>query len=348
MMKGTTKKISVREKSTDFRKATHIITSDLPASLSPTEILVETSHLGVNASDVNWTAGKYPPRPEPPFDAGFEAIGRVIAKGDKVKFPVGSYVVLSHFGSFAEKVVCDSKFAFVVPSGDPTNLPIALSGVTASIALEQSARMSSGETVLVTAAAGGTGQFAVQLAKLSGNHVIGTCGDASKIPFLKKIGCDRVINYKTEKLQDVLRSEYPKGVDIVYESVGGDTYQTCLNNLAVGGRLVIIGMISGYQSGAAFKEEANNSSSTPLPAKLLYRSAAVIGFFMPHYAKHIRRHFDTLISLQKEGKLISCIDPHQFNGLDQVADAIDFLYSGKNIGKVMVNIANLAPLSSKL
>jgi len=69
-----------------------------------------------------------------------------------------------------------------------------------------------GETVLVTAAAGGTGQFAVQLAKLAGCHVIGTCSSPSKVKLLKELGCDRVINYNEEKLGQVLKAEYPKGL----------------------------------------------------------------------------------------------------------------------------------------
>ncbi len=84
--------------------------------------------------------------------------------------------------------------------------------------------MKTGETVLVTAAAGGTGQFAVQLAKLAGNTVIATCSTPEKVKLLKELGCDRVINYKTENLEQVLKSEYPNGVDIVYESVGGETF----------------------------------------------------------------------------------------------------------------------------
>lgn len=108
--------------------------------------------------------------------------------------------------------------------------------------------MTSGETVLVTAAAGGAGQFAVQLAKLAGNHVIGTCSSDDKVAMLKvrrgyfyyvsscgsrdhlykDLGCDRVINYKKEDFKTVLRKEYPKGIDIIFESVGGKFFDICL------------------------------------------------------------------------------------------------------------------------
>jgi len=77
------------------------------------------------------------------------------------------------------------------------------SGLTASIALEKAGQMTSGQVVLVTAAAGGTGQFAVQLAKLAGNKVVATCGGESKSTFLSSLGVDRVVNYRNENLKDV-------------------------------------------------------------------------------------------------------------------------------------------------
>lgn len=88
--------------------------------------------------------------------------------------------------------------------------------------------MTKGETILVTAAAGGAGQIAVQLAKQAGNHVIGTCSNEEKVAMLKAMGCDRVINYKTEDFGNVLKTEYPRGVDIVFESVGGEFFNICL------------------------------------------------------------------------------------------------------------------------
>lgn len=132
-------------------------------------------------------------------------------------------------------------------------LPLIVSGLTASLSLEHVGRMTSGETVLVTAAAGATGSFAVQLAKLNKNHVIGTCSSDEKVEFLKNIGCDRVVNYRSEDLNKVLKKEYPKGVDLVYECVGGEMYETCVQNLALKGRIIVIGMISGYEDQSTWK-----------------------------------------------------------------------------------------------
>lgn len=98
-------------------------------------------------------------------------------------------------------------------------MPLFVSGLTASIALEEVGEMpqtGGGCTVLVTAAAGATGQMAVQLAKAAGHTVIGTTSSDSKGDHLKSLGVDRVVNYKSEDLHSVLKKEFPSGVDIVY------------------------------------------------------------------------------------------------------------------------------------
>jgi len=160
-----------------------------------------------------------------------------------------------------------------------------------------------------------------------------------KVDFLKNLGCDRVINYKTEDLNTVLKKEYPNGVDLIYESVGGDTFDTCVNNLAVRGRLIVIGSISGYKDGSSWKQDSKQSNITPLATKLLTRSASVRGFFMNHYSKEFKRHLELLIGLVNQGKLKSIVDTKQFSGLEQIADAVDHLYRGANIGKVFVEIS---------
>ena len=189
----------------------------------------------------------------PPFDAGFESLATIEEVGKNVKnYKKGDSVAVTSFGAFSEYQYIKENKCVKVPSPDPSFLPLLVSGLTASLALECVGNISSNQTVLVTAAAGATGSFAVQLAKLKGNHVIGTCSSDDKVAFLKSLGCDRVINYKKEDLDSVLSNEYPKGVNLVYESVGGDTYETCVNHLAIKGTLIVIGMISSYQDQSAW------------------------------------------------------------------------------------------------
>ena len=132
-------------------------------------------------------------------------------------------------------------FFFMFPEADRAYIAFLTSGLTASIALdvEGGLRSSKVKTVLVTAAAGGTGQFAVQLAKLAGKHVIATCGSREKAALLKRLGADRVVLYKSESLGEVLRREYKKGVDLVYDGVGGKMFEAAVANLSVGGKILV-------------------------------------------------------------------------------------------------------------
>eukprot|EP01097_Dermamoeba_algensis_P004151 TRINITY_DN2758_c0_g1_i1.p1 TRINITY_DN2758_c0_g1~~TRINITY_DN2758_c0_g1_i1.p1 ORF type:complete len:369 (-),score=77.59 TRINITY_DN2758_c0_g1_i1:118-1059(-) len=306
--------------------------------------MIETKYLGINASDVNFAAGKYLPGVKPPFTAGFEATGIVVAIGSKVqRIAVGTAVVVSHYGAFAEYLVVPARQVVVVRSPSPEYLTLLVSGVTASISLEKVGELKAKEVVLVTAAAGATGLFAVQLAKLAGAHVVATVGSDSKREYLKSLGVDRVINYKTENLNSVLKAEYPQGVDVVYESVGGDIFEICVNNLAQHGRLIIIGSISGYKDGSSWSAPSSSAAppkkGLPLSNKLLVRSASLRGFFLNHYAPLVKPHVAKLVHLIDAGKLKAVVDESgEFVGLSSVCDALDHLYQGKNIGKVYVKM----------
>ena len=319
----------------NFRAAVQIQSCPVPTP-GAGELLVRNKYAGVNASDVNWTAGRYIPGVEPPFDTGFEGMGRVEQVGEGCgSYKPGDIVGYMKFGSFGEYILIPAKNAFPVPKLEPAYIPLMVSGMTASLSLEKMGQLRKGSNVLVTAAAGGTGQFAVQLAKLAQCHVIGTCSSNEKAEFLRKIGCDRPINYKEENLKDVLKKEYPSGLDVVYESVGGEFFDTSVKNLAVGGRLIIIGFVSSYTSG-------NYSSrlTIPLSQILLSKSASVHGFFMNHFLKDVPMHYAKLSSLLAAGKLVSHVDLRsgRLGGVEGVCDAVEYLYSGKSTGKIVMDL----------
>eukprot|EP00884_Botryococcus_braunii_P008636 jgi/Botrbrau1/17774/Bobra.0127s0029.1 len=191
--------IQVFKLSVDFRSCTRIVSEQLPARLPEGHVLMRRIWAGVNASDVNWTAGRYmSSRVQEaekllPFGAGFESVGVVAAVGPGVTgFAVGDAVAETGNGAFSEYGVVSAKKALPLHKPAPEAVALLVSGLTASIGLEQAGRMQSGETVLVTAAAGGTGQFAVQLAKAAGNRVVATCGGAKKAELLRRLGVDRV------------------------------------------------------------------------------------------------------------------------------------------------------------
>ncbi|KAL0649314.1 hypothetical protein Bca4012_092005 [Brassica carinata] len=299
-------KIIVHALSHNFRNATRIVRTPLQLPIRPHQVLLKIIYAGVNASDVNFSSGRYftGGSPKLPFDAGFEGVGLIAAVGESVKnLEVGTPAAVMTFGAYAEYMIVSSKHVLPVPRPDPEVVAMLTSGLTALTALEksenivlwdlQAGQMKSDETVLVTAAAGGTGQFAVQLAKLAGNKVIATCGGSEKAKLLKELG--------------VLKKEFPKGVDIIYESVGGKMFDLCLNALAVYGRLIVIGMISQYQG-----EKGWQPSNYPgLCEKILAKSQTVAGFFLVQYSQLWKQNLDKLFNLYSLGKLkvVVCMDP---------------------------------------
>ncbi|MEP6986189.1 MAG: zinc-binding dehydrogenase, partial [Chloroflexota bacterium] len=266
-----------------------------------------------------------------PIDLGAEMVGEVVAVGEKVTdVKVGDKVVSTALGGYADYLTVRSRFAMPVPDASPEVLALVVSGVTAALGLNTVGDMQTGETVLVTAAAGGTGQFAVQLAKLAGNTVIGTCSSDDKAELLKALGCDRVINYKKEDVGAVLKAEYPRGIDLIYESVGGTMFDTCVENLAVRGRLVIIGYISEYMSTPDLVTQPR------IYRILLSKSASLRSMFLLHFIRQVPEEMAKLIALYQSGKLKVEVDPKHFQGIEQAADAVEYLHTGKSTGKVVV------------
>ncbi|DAZ97525.1 TPA: hypothetical protein N0F65_003011 [Lagenidium giganteum] len=340
----TYQQIQVHTLSSDFRKATKIV--DVPEVPTPAagKVVVQNAYVGINATDINITAGAGAIK-QVPFPCGLEAgkldcaltsvLGTVVSVGEGVtECKVGDYVAYQQLGAFAEYVEVPSATVLKTPELSPVVVLLTISGLSASIALSEVGQMTTGETILVTAAAGGTGQFVVQLAKLAGNHVIGTTSSDDKAEYLKSIGCDRVINYKKEDVSTVLQNEYPQGVDIVFETIGGSMFRAAVDNLAVHGRVILFGMISGYQG-----QKTEVMTVPELAGRLFAKSGSVRAYLMRNHAKHLAAHMEKLLALIAEKKLNAGIDPVEFVGLESVADALDHIFAGKNVGKVMVRLA---------
>jgi hypothetical protein len=333
MSSKTYKKLIAKQFAQDFKSAIEIIELPIPEP-APDEIVIRNKFAGVNAgfdtlvcqgnvSYVNLT---------PPFDLGVEAVGEVVAIGDHVKdFQVGDAVVTTvRGGGYREYQAINANLAFKVREATPEVLTLMPTGVSAMVALEQVGEMKSQEVVLVTAAAGGTGHIAVQLAKLAGNHVIGTCGSDAKGQLLRKLGCDRIINYRTQNLNQVLKQEYPNGVNLVFECVGKQVFDTCVDNLAVRGRLVVVGFVSEYAKNIEQLTQAR------IYHKLFWKAASVRGFLMPLYKEYMVEARDRLLNLFYTDKLKVAVDSTPFHGIESIPAAVEYLLSGQNCGKVVV------------
>jgi hypothetical protein len=331
----TYRKVVVTEPNIDFRKATEIVEVPMP-ELAPDEVLVKNYYAGVNASDINISAGVYSEGKPLPLDTGVEAAGEIVAVGSAVTdFEVGDPVVTSLFSGigkgYREYFVAKPEVLIPAPDLVPGVLCLPIAAGTAHLALYTVGEMSEGdEVVLITAAAGGVGHLAVQLAKLAGNHVIGTCGSPRKAQMLHDLGVDRVINYREEDVGAVISAEYPEQLTLVMENVGKMLFDVAVDNLATRGRLVINGYISEYKSQPDIIESAR------IYYKLLWKSASLRGFLMPHYLDDLGAALDDIFRLYDEDKLTPIHDPTAFRGVEEVADAVEHLHSGQNAGKVVV------------
>jgi len=327
----TYKKLVVKQLSRDFRAAVDIVEVDFPIP-APNEIVVRNLYAGVNASDVNIAAGVYFVN-TPPFDVGVEAASVVVALGKDVQhLHIGDHVITFQIGGgYREYFAVDASQVIPIKEATKEILTVVASGMTAAIGLEVVGEIKSGDVVLVTAAAGGTGSYAVQLALLAGAHVIGTCRSHFKVEFLKQLGCHRAIDYSQENLDEVLKKEYPQGIDLVYECVGGQLFDICLDNLARRGRLVIVGYISEYLS-----PELELINRPRIYNKLLWKSGSLRGFLFTDYLEYLQEKQSRLMELISTGKIKPAVDSTEFKGIESIVDAVEYLYTGQNCGKVIV------------
>lgn len=332
------KKLVVTKLSKDFRNSTEVQQGQLPDGVPEGKVRIAIKYAGVNASDLNFTNGSYFKNATLPFDCGFEAVGTIVKVGPGVEsLREGDAVTVLQYGTFAEFLDAPAITCVPVPAEKPEYVALPVSALTAAVSIGELGRPKKGEVALVTAAAGGTGQIAVQILKhVYGCTVIGTCSSAEKTDFLKKIGCDHVINYKTEHLDNRLHELAPKGVNVVYECVGGQTFNDAVRHIAVHGRIIIIGSISSYKSGEAVP--FSHPSGSPLPTLLLVKSASLCGFFLPQFHHCIPQYTKELLSAMQAGQVQLFVDQKGFKGLESVADAVDHLYSGSSYGKVVVEI----------
>jgi NADPH:quinone reductase-like Zn-dependent oxidoreductase len=227
---------------------------------------------------------------------------------------------------------------------------LRISGLTALVALELTGEIKKGQTILITAAAGGTGHFAVQIAKLNGARVVATCSTEEKAQMLRSLGADRVVVYTKEDLSSVLSAEFPDGLDLAYEGVGGQMHETALKHLKEGGRQLQVGYISDYPKAAG---QSKTSTSAELGNKLgdaFWGPADGKTWKLPgdktvyfNVWEGMDRSLsgitlERLYTLWQSGKLKALIDPQKFIGLEQAADAVEYMMSGKNTGKVILDV----------
>jgi NADPH2:quinone reductase len=213
------------------------------------EALVEIAAIGVNFIDVQHREGRYK-GPALPFTLGSEAAGTVTAVGAGVtEVSVGDRVAYAMVvGAYADYAVVPAKRLVKVPSEIDLRpaAGVMLQGLTAHYLTHSTYAIKPGDTVLVHAAAGGAGQLVTQVARLRGATVYGTVGGEAKAAIARRAGAAATIDYRTQDFEaEIKKLTNGRGVDVVYDSVGKDTFDKSLNSLRPRGMLALFGFSSG-------------------------------------------------------------------------------------------------------
>jgi NADPH2:quinone reductase len=296
------------------------------------EILVSVKACGLNFPDTLIIQGLYQFKPELPFTPGSDIAGIVKAVGAGVThLKVGDAVfgfVLN--GGYAEEVIVPANACFAKP--EAMDFPIAASFMmaygTSYHALKDRAQLVAGETLLVLGASGGVGLAAVELGKLMGAKVIAAASTADKLALCKEYGADELINYSEENLKDSVKQlTGGKGVDVVYDPVGGDFSEAALRTMAWEGRYLVVGFAAG------------TIPKIPLNLPLL-KGCAITGVFWGSFAmKTPKKNMQNTVELMTwyaQGKLKPHI--HKIYALEDASKALEEMMQRQVKGKVIIGM----------
>jgi NADPH2:quinone reductase len=236
------------------RDVLKVVEVDAPAP-GPGEVLVRTEAVTLNFNDIDGVYGRYATVPIPaPYIPGMEVLGTVEAVGTGVvDAPVGTRVVAiptGAYGGYAEYAVASATMTFPMPEEIP--LPEAAAILMpfhlAALSLSVRAGLREGETVLIHAAAGGVGSAAVQLASAAGARVIALAGSAEKAHFCAQLGADVAVDTSaTDFVDAALEATGGRGVDVAFDTIGGEVTTRTFRCMAFGGRHVLAGFASGIE-----------------------------------------------------------------------------------------------------
>ena len=291
------------------------------------ELLIKVDVAALNFSDLLMINNTYQVKPPRPFTPGQEVAGTVVGIGEGTGITVGQRIASKvMFGGFAEYVIVRADMAILIPDAMPLSSAVALPVVytTAVVALTKMVQVQKKEVVLIHAAAGGLGLAAVQLARHLGARVFATAGSESKCRIAKESGAELAINYLNQNWRsELMTATEGRGVDIVFDSVGGEVTKESIKCLAWQGRLLIVGFSSG--------------NLPNLPAHLLLlKNASAIGVYWSHERnpKMLADIGRQLVQLFETGIIQPIIhNPYGFSDLPQ---ALQDLHDRASVGKLVM------------
>ncbi|TDD44297.1 NADPH:quinone oxidoreductase family protein [Saccharopolyspora elongata] len=297
----------------------------------PGQVSVRVLGAAANFPDVLMCRGRYQTRPPLPFTPGVELCGEVVAVGAEVDgIAVGQRVlggsVLPH-GGFAEMALMDAATAFAAPESldDAQAASLFIGYQTGWFGLHRRAGLREGETLLVHAAAGGVGSAAIQLGKAAGARVIGVVGGSEKAEYARSLGADVVVDRHREDFVEVVKAETGgRGADVVYDPVGGQTYQRSTKCIAFEGRIVVVGFAGGEIQSAALNHA-------------LVKNYSIVGLHWGLYNTHdpasVGECHRDLAALADQGIVRPLVSEKL--ALDTVAEGVQRLADGVTVGRVV-------------
>ncbi|KAG2491901.1 hypothetical protein HYH03_009853 [Edaphochlamys debaryana] len=305
-------------------------------------VRISVAAASLNFPDALQIKGEYQDKPPLPFVPGSEVSGVVAAVGEGVTSlaPGDKVCAVKQGGAFAESVVAPAGAVWRVPDAVPLEDAAAIPIVygTADVALRHRAGLAAGQTVLVLGAAGGVGVAAVQLSRLAGARVVAVAAGKAKADFLKAQGADAVIDTEAvaasgRALHVAIREAAPKGVNVVFDPVGGKQLFEALKSVAWGAQYLVI----GFASGDIPKVPAN---------LLLVKNATLHGVFWGSYMMHRPRvladSMRQVLAWFAEGKLK--VEVFARFPLDRVTDAFTVILDRSVRGKVLLTVGPQARL----
>ncbi|KAG7270327.1 hypothetical protein CRUP_007028 [Coryphaenoides rupestris] len=272
------------------------------------------------------------------MNEGEVMIGTQVAKvvqSNNPAFPVGSHVV-GRCG-WRTHTVCDTTDLIPIMVDWPEDVSLSLAlgaigmpGLTALYGIEEVLGLQAGETLLVNAAAGAVGSMVGQIAKIKGCQVVGSAGSDAKVAFLKELGFDQTINYKSvDSLDQALREAAPDGYDCYFENVGGPFSSVALQQMKNFGRIAVCGCISLYND--------TTPQTGPYPhLTMIFKQLKMEGFIQSRWEHKHPESLKRLMAWMKEGKL-QCRE-HITEGFDNMPAAFMGMLQGDNIGKAIIKV----------
>jgi NADPH2:quinone reductase len=325
-----------------FSSYRDLVVRDLPSPRpGPGQVRLRVAHATVSFGQTLVVAGSYQRRPPLPFTPGTEVSGTVLEVGEGVTHVgVGDRVAaVLDWGGYAEEAVTTAATVYPVPPQlDPASAAcLPLTYGTAFVALHWRARLAAGDRVLVLGSAGGVGLAAVEVATAAGARILATASTPEKRALAASRGADTVLTADAAALRDaVLAATDGRGVDIVFDPVGGELSEQALRCLGPEGRHLVIGFASDVVPRAPWNH-------------LLVKNVDVLGFWMGHYVgwgrtdereRFASRMRDAVASLA-EACLAGRIRPEagmRFP-LERIVDAFDAVASRRGLGRVLVDVA---------